>query len=262
MARGWILGVGLGLLVACGGGGGGGGDEGPTGIGLADLDLDGNTYVIAFGDSITRGQGDGVRASHVPPIGEAGYPARLRDLAGVPVANFGQLGEQTSSGVRRLPGILTRNPADYVIILEGVNDILPEREVDTIANLRTMVDDVFSAGAQPILGTLTPTCCGHAISAPIARIESLNGEIKALATQRAAELTAQNGTEVVIPVIDFFAAFIPPTTPPTPAAIDSSSGLLFEEGLHPTPAGYDVMAIAAYTAFFGGPPASPTPTGG
>jgi lysophospholipase L1-like esterase len=246
-------------LAACGGGGGGGEGGGPSGIGLQDLDADGSIYVIAFGDSITRGQGDGVRATHVPDVGTAGYPARFRSLAGVPVANFGVLGEQTSSGVRRLPSVVANNPADYVIILEGVNDILPERDVDTIGNLRTMVDAVFVSGAQPILGTLTPTCCNHAFSAPISRIEMLNAAIKQLAIDRAAELTAQTGVEVEIPVIDFFAAFIPPTDPPTPAAIDASSGLLFEEGLHPTPRGYDLMAATVFAAFFGEPPPTPAP---
>jgi lysophospholipase L1-like esterase len=198
----------------------------------------------------------------VPAVATAGYPARLSAIAGVPVANFGVLGERTSDGVDRMPSVLTRNPADYVIILEGVNDILPGRNVDTIANLKTVVDQVFIAGAQPILATLTPTCCDHSFSAPIGAIQNLNTQIQNLATTHAAELSTATGTEVTIPVIDFFSAFIPPTDPPTPPTIDASSGLLFEEGLHPTPAGYDVMADAAYTAFFGKPPAVPTPTGG
>ena len=248
------------MAAACGGGGGGGGGGGPTGIGLEDLDADGNVYILAFGDSITRGQGDGVRSNHVPAIDIAGYPARLRDLAGVPVANFGVPGERTSQGVDRLPAILSRNRADYVIILEGVNDLLPGRDVDTIGNLRAMVDQTFIAGAQPILATLTPTCCNHSFSAPIGSIQHLNAQIQNLAVTHAAELTTATGVEVVIPVIDFFSAFIPPTVPPTPPTIDASSGLLFEEGLHPTPAGYDVMAVAAYTAFFGEPPLPPAGT--
>jgi lysophospholipase L1-like esterase len=238
MIRGWNAIVALAVFVAaCGGGGGGGGGGEPAkrGIGLEDIDGDGEIFVIAFGDSITRGVGDGPDAdAPPPPLQTAGYPARLQALLGVPVFNFGIPGEETREGVRRLPEVLQRTRADYVIILEGVNDIEFGRDGDAVENLQSMVGTVFESGSMPILGTLTPTCCTHSTTAPEDRILRFNDAIRAIAT-------AGN-----VPVIDFHAAFVPDPM----IGFDPSSGLIqVPEGLHPTPLGYDVMARAAADAF-------------
>src|SRR5258705_6051874 len=51
------------LAAACGGGGGGGSD----GIGLEDLNKDGQVLVLCFGDSITRAVCDRESESALPP---------------------------------------------------------------------------------------------------------------------------------------------------------------------------------------------------
>ncbi|MGH7859718.1 MAG: SGNH/GDSL hydrolase family protein [Candidatus Binatia bacterium] len=227
---GWLIGVSL-FLCACSGGGSGG----SGGIGLEDVDGDGQIVIIAFGDSITRGQGDGDSPDDVPPTSVAGYPARLQARTGVVVSNAGVGGEQTPSGRARLRDLLASGDSDYVILLEGVNDLERRREGDALVNLQAMIDDVIADGGIPIIGTLTPSCCNHRNSVPADRVHRFNESIRAMAAQNS------------IPLVDFYKAFVPDIT----VSFDPASGLLHvEEGLHPTSAGYDVMADAAFDVFF------------
>lgn len=221
------------LLVSCGGGDGGGG----SGVGLQDLDGDGQIIILAFGDSITRGQGDGDSPDDIPPASVAGYPARLQSALGVPVFNAGNPGEQTPEGETRLQNLLQQSAEDYVILLEGVNDIERRRDSEALQNLQDMINLVFADGAMPLIGTLTPTCCNHRNSVPASRVIAFNDQIRAMAQS--------NG----IPLVDFNRAFVPDPTLP----FDESSGLIHvEEGLHPTSAGYDLMAETAADLFLGG----------
>lgn len=221
------------VVSACGGGGGGGG-----GLGLDDLNEDGTIKLLAFGDSITRGVGDGEEALSRPPVEVAGYPARLQAILGVPVVNQGRPGEESSSGRSRLADVLADDRPDYVILLEGVNDLLNGRsDAEIVDNLIGMVGIVIGAGAQPILATLPPTCCDRRFSQPESRIRSINARIVSFATVN------------MFPVIDFFSAFVPDPTLTNPP-YDSASGLVHvPEGLHPTPLGYDVMAATASEIF-------------
>ena len=217
------------LLVACGGGGGGG----SGGIGLEDIDGDGEIVILAFGDSITRGTGDGSSANQAPS-GPAGYPVRLQESLGVTVINQGKPGEQTREGKVRLGQVLSSTAADYVILLEGANDILNGRDSQAFDNLVDMVGMVFEAGAQPVMATLTPTCCNHETTNPPERVEALSTRIRDFAKQQR------------LPVIDFLRTFVPVEGVP----YDETSGLIHvPEGLHPTPTGYDVMADAAASLF-------------
>ncbi|MGH7857805.1 MAG: SGNH/GDSL hydrolase family protein [Candidatus Binatia bacterium] len=221
------------FAAACGGGGGGSGGGG-GGIGLEDIDGDGQILIIAFGDSLTRGTGDGPEASSVPP-GTGGYPPRLQTLLGVQVFNLGRPGELTDDGRERLRSVLSESRSDYVIILEGTNDITGGRDRSrTIPNLQDMIDAVFADGGQPLIGTVTPTCCDHVNAVPPARVTSLNDDIRTLALDND------------VPLIDFYAAFVPDPTLP----FDETSGLIHvPEGLHPTPGGYDLMASTVEDVF-------------
>ncbi len=232
-------------IAACGGGGGG--DEESKGVGLVDLNLDGQIVILAFGDSITRGVGDGPGAESTPPASVAGYPARLQQLltprTTLPliVVNDGRAGERTRTGLSRLQRDLGTNPVDYVIILHGTNDV-QEGDVEGAADrLQTMVDMVFGVGAQPLLGTITPSCCAHKNALNFGAEQAYNGRIRSIA---AADM---------VPVVDFYAAF---TNGPGPSGedlpYDQNQGLIHvPEGLHPTPAGYDLMATTAWEVFTG-----------
>jgi len=58
------------------------------------LNNDGKILLMAFGDSITAGVGDGPGAENFPRP-PAGYPLRLQSLLGLPVVNDGDPGERT-----------------------------------------------------------------------------------------------------------------------------------------------------------------------
>lgn len=249
--RGRVAAYGLAVWIAACGGGGGGGAEEPQGLGLEDLNLDGRIVILAFGDSITRGVGDGPGAESTPPASVAGYPARLQQLltprATLPlvVVNDGRAGERTRSGVSRLQRDLGTNSPDYVILLEGANDV-QEGDVEGAANrMQTMIDAVFGAGAQPLLGTITPSCCAHRNALNFGAETGYNGRLRSIA---AADL---------VPVIDFYAAFTNgPGVNGEDLPYDQNLGLIHvPEGLHPTPAGYDLMATAAWEVFTGAPSA-------
>jgi len=234
----------LGLLVsvsACGGGGGG-----SKGIGLEDLNKDGQVVILCFGDSITYGIGDGVSVDVLPP-NPSGYPKRLPDLLipkskihPVIVIDDGNPGERTPGGVVRLGRDLGSTPADYVILLEGTNDVQDGHTRQAVSNMQLMVEAVFAKGAQPILGTITPSCCDHKNQLPIGAEEAYNAQLRMIAFNES------------IPLIDFFAAF---TNGPGPNGedlpFDPNSGLIIvPEGLHPTAAGYDLMAATVEKLFF------------
>ncbi|MEA2625079.1 MAG: acyl-CoA thioesterase [Candidatus Binatota bacterium] len=214
------------LVTSCGGGGG-------DGSRLSDVNQDGTIHVLAFGDSITRGVGDGPEETSEPSLGSAGYPARLELTSGVLVTNGGQPGEETERGVQRLPSLLAGlvPRADHVILLEGANDLLNGVDPATVVNnLRTLASQTMEAGAEPFFATLTPICCDHAHVVPTATVNDLNQRILAA------------GQQSGIFVIDFFAAL-------DGAMFTPASGLLHSpEGLHPTPAGYDRMAAFAADA--------------
>jgi len=115
----------------------------PWASGLSDINGDGHVDVLCFGDSLTAGSMQGT------------YPADLRANlpTGTTVVNLGRFGEVTDHGRLRLRGALEENRADYVIILEGVNDHCDNPDA-TLANLHAMAMDVRAKGAVPLVGTL------------------------------------------------------------------------------------------------------------
>jgi lysophospholipase L1-like esterase len=251
----WLVACGLAISVAaCGGGGGGGSGSGsgsnsnsgggggggaPKAIGLEDLNQDGRIVVLCFGDSITRGVGDGPSADSLPPS-PAGYPERLQPMLApettlpLVVIDDGAPGERTPDGLTRLRGDLETSTPDYTIILEGTNDVEDGRADVALANIQHMVDSVFQQGSMPLVGTITPSCCDHQNQLPEPAVLFYNDQLRAIAANNS------------IPVIDFYAAF----TGGPEASYDFTLGLIHvPEGLHPTPSGYDLMASTARKIF-------------
>jgi lysophospholipase L1-like esterase len=108
---------------------------------LHDQNGDGKIVVLCFGDSITAGTIYGA------------YPAELRTmLKGPTVVNEGVFGETSTEGRRRLPAVLDKVGADYVVLLEGINDAC--KVDDVAANLSAMVAEVRGREAVPLVGTL------------------------------------------------------------------------------------------------------------
>lgn len=175
--------------------------------------------VVAFGNSITSGVGD--------PGNPPGYPVRLEMLLrpsfpNAIVLNRGSVGERTIQGVSRISRVLSRDNPDYVLLLEGINDIGDKGGGvvnSIIGNLQTMIGYVKASGATPLLASLTPTSGDHAFLQ--SGIVTVNAAIRGLA--------AREG----IALVDLHGAFV--------AEADYSL-LLSHDGLHPNAAGYDLMA--------------------
>lgn len=112
--------------------------------------------VVCFGDSITAGHSSS----------SGGYPPKLSSLlngSGKPanVINKGLSGEKTPAGVSRIGRVLSSVPADFILIMEGTNDIRGGLSAETTRfNLESMINQSRSAGVIPVLATLTPSDAG------------------------------------------------------------------------------------------------------
>lgn len=90
-----------------------------------------DAVVLAFGDSLTAGVG---------ATNGNSFPQVLARLSGLDVVNAGVSGETTDRGRARLPGALDQHAPQLLILLEGGNDILRNRNpTDVRANLEAMI---------------------------------------------------------------------------------------------------------------------------
>jgi len=103
-----------------------------SGCGGADLQaLSDGDVIVAFGDSLTAGKG-------VTP--DYAYPAVLGELTGYQVINAGISGETTHEGLQRLEAVLNEENPALLILFEGGNDILQNKDLtQTKANLSDMI---------------------------------------------------------------------------------------------------------------------------
>ena len=141
---------------------------------LRDTNGDGQLEILAFGDSITYGVGDGTQpGEYVATIqgrgSPGGYPLRLSALVGVPVYNAGVPGEELvgsgaiGSGIDRFPNLVVGSSVDVVIIMEGSNDsqhFVTSRTYST--TLQKAINVARSEGKQVVLATLPPQTGNHA----------------------------------------------------------------------------------------------------
>ncbi len=97
---------------------------------LAELSPD--AVILAFGDSLTHGNG---------AMPEESYPAILSRLSGRTVVNAGIPGERSESGLKRLPALLAEHQPKLMILCHGGNDILRRNDLGEMeANARAMID--------------------------------------------------------------------------------------------------------------------------
>ena len=197
---------------------------------LSDRDGNGTIMMVAIGDSLTAGLGDGIAVgADIPSLqgsefGE-GYPGRLTRLLGVPVENEGIPGEELAiGGIARFPTELNSAKADAVILFEGLNDsFLKENPPELGRIVQRAVNVARSSGRNMVLVTLPPPCCNHA--GRDAFISSYSQEIRNVAAvnhlpladlAKAWQTTCQNREECEL--------------------------FNLPEGLHPNKLGYDVIA--------------------
>lgn len=176
--------------------------------------------ITAFGDSITIGVGSDT----------GGYPQKLSEMLNANskpsvVTNSGVGGENTYEGIRRFDQVLAASPANFILIMEGANDIVVGLSVEaTKFNLQAMIDKAKAANVTPLLSTLTPSDRnGSATLIP----ETWNPMITTLASS--------NG----ILLVDNYAATFP------------TWGALNVDGTHPNDSGYEIIANTWYTALAG-----------
>ncbi|MCE9616344.1 MAG: hypothetical protein K8T26_18895 [Lentisphaerae bacterium] len=181
-------------------GGGGGGSSNDFG------DNDPN-LVVAFGDSITEGQG---------LSGGETYPSQLAAQTGRPVINSGNGGEKSSGGLERVGGVLARYKPGYLLVLYGANDLIFDRDLqDIVANLRGIVQAAKANHTVPIIATLTPTFPYH---------DFISGGVVALNP-----LIKQMASEEGVAVADLYGPL-------------NDVSLFQSDGLHPTAAGAGKIA--------------------
>jgi lysophospholipase L1-like esterase len=202
------------------------------------------TNFVAFGDSITAGE-DGNLAStqwapHIFLIGReyptvlgqqlaAAYPAQA---ASIRVTNRGRPTEFANhpATLSRFSQVLGEG-YEVVLIMEGTNDV-GARDTrtlgQTIANLRNMLNQAMSRNVVPYLATVPPMVRDRSRSLGATTIPFLNPMIRQLAS------------EMGVTLVDVAAAF------GGDGPLDNSN-LFGVDGLHPTEAGYQVIA-GAFTA--------------
>jgi lysophospholipase L1-like esterase len=185
-----------------------------------------NQY-LAFGDSITRGDGSTT----------GGYPPRLQarlsaHFGYADVRNRGADATNSYEAVERINNNNNLRNDAYALILYGTNDWnIPECQdtpavCPTIANLRLVLQRVKASGTLPFIATLIPT--NPAVNPGRNQwVTTINASIKALAQEQGAFL------------VDLYQAF------------QNQGGDLsrfFSDPVHPNDAGYDVIANGYFEA--------------
>lgn len=105
--------------------------------------LSDNATILAFGDSLTAGNGATVSQS---------YPAVLQKLSNINVINAGISGEISANGLKRLPALLKKHQPELIIICHGGNDILRKINLQqTKSNIIKMIHLAESYNTQVLL---------------------------------------------------------------------------------------------------------------
>lgn len=206
---------------------------------LSDKNADGIIRLVAIGDSLTAGLGDGIAVGVDMPVlqgnefGE-GYPGRLSRLLGIPVENEGIPGELFSTeGIFRFPSELFSSQADGAILFEGLNDSFNRQNPPEYGRLLQRAVNVAQAsGRNIVLATLPLPCCNHA-----GREAFINGY-----TQEVRNVAAVND----VPIADIARAW-------ETSCQNKAECELFNlpEGLHPNVRGYDVIAQTLAASILG-----------
>lgn len=90
-----------------------------------------DAVVLAFGDSLTHGNGAAENES---------YPAVLEALSGRKVINAGVSGEESGSGLKRLPDVLEKYQPNLLVLCHGGNDLLRKKSMKKMeSNIRQMI---------------------------------------------------------------------------------------------------------------------------
>ena len=172
--------------------------------------------IAAFGDSITEGIGSTT----------GGYPPKLAGSLNLitnsnhVVDNHGKGGEATAWGNGRIHSVLENKSYQYILILEGTNDIYFGLSLEsTQYYLEEMINKARNLyGVTPLIATLTP----DARPTSPANIKFIDTTYNPLIIEIASNLQ--------VPLVDLYNAVV------------RDWGVLSDDQLHPNDAGYWVVA--------------------
>ncbi len=106
--------------------------------------------IVAFGDSITAGFGATAYSVYLQQQLDA-------NACNSVVINEGFSGEESFEGAARIESVLARHQPNYILIMEGANDVISGVSAQiTAASIATMIDKSIAAGATPIVSSITP----------------------------------------------------------------------------------------------------------
>jgi acyl-CoA thioesterase I len=93
--------------------------------------LSSDAVILAFGDSLTHGNGAKENES---------YPAVLQELSGRKVINAGVSGEESEPGLKRLSSVLEQHQPRLLILCHGGNDMMRKKDINKMeSNIRGMI---------------------------------------------------------------------------------------------------------------------------
>jgi lysophospholipase L1-like esterase len=198
--------------------------------GLQDRNGDGIVHILAFGDSITYGVGDGYEPGEsvvdIDFSGEiGGYPARISLATGVSVSNAGVPGERMLfTGVYRFPQLIANSDVDTVLFMEGANDAIHRiLGNDYRVTLQKIMNVARAEGKYLIVGTLpAPVAFNQYLSLYTSLYSSIMRELAVINSISVADIEQRYAQSCPVP--------------------DICELYNIPEGLHPNTLGYDVMA--------------------
>ena len=192
--------------------------------------------ILAFGDSLT----EGCYIDYTTDFGHVGgfaYWNKLQALLvdnnfNITVFNHGKGGEVTRDGVNRLRLRLSENSCEreieYVLIMEGTNDLLHQYDLDTILfNLEAMINTTRDANIEPLIATIPPDP-DH----PFKDIEKLNAGIRLLAA------------EMDVTLVEQYNVLAPQWGSYTPGCYNP------RDRVHPNRVGFDVIGTIWYESLY------------
>jgi lysophospholipase L1-like esterase len=190
------------------------------------------TRFMTFGDSVTEGKLS-LSPTTLVDSPSFSYPAKLlQKLRGryvsqeITVLNEGLGGERVIASIGRFKAALAADHPEAVLLMHGINDMnAPEdgRIQSAVDALEELVKLARDAGLPTFVATLPPFGNGPKASCPEC-VEPYNERIRSMAAAKKAVL------------VDVEAAW------------GNGTGLMGADGIHPTEAGYEVIAEAFFQA--------------
>jgi lysophospholipase L1-like esterase len=199
---------------------------------LSDRNGDGIVSLLALGDSITVGVGDGILPNEIVEVLPAmtslgGYPIRVSTWLGIPIINKGVAGEELAvQGVQRFIKEIQSATADGFIFFEGENDAITRLSSNEYEQLVQIILNVARfIGLKGVLATLPPPCCDRKDRSLFT--EDYSRRLRLLSEWNKSPLVdLENVWRTLCPVMETCVLFNRP------------------EGLHPNSLGYDTIAQA------------------